>query len=155
MSYFMRAFCRTGELPSVSCLAGYLESKGISVHVESSSGPVEESCQQAIFRYRPDRTPIVIEGNGPDNKDELFENEIEEFQEKIGRPGVSLAKRKILQHLKQTKFILSVRLPSDIEPVGFQISDAILHYCINHCGALVQADDEGFYRGTKLILPLQ
>ena len=141
-------------MPTVSCLVDYLESKGLSICIESSSGPAEESCRQAVFRYRAEKTPIVVERNCPEDGDTLFGKEIEEFLEKIGRPGLSPAKRKVIRHLKQTNFILAVRLPSDIDPAGFQVSDAILHYCINHCGALIQADEEGFYQGTKLILPL-
>ena len=155
MSYFMRAFCRAGEAPSVASLVHYLESQWLDVHVESSSGAKHEICRQVIFRYKPEKSPLVVDCIWPEPDEDLLGREINEFLETIGPPGISVAKRRVIRHLKQSKFILAIRLPSDVDSAGFQISDAILRYCKDHCKALIQADGEGFYQGTKLILSLQ
>ena len=155
MSYFMRAFCGAGQVPSVTVLVEHLRSKGLAVHVESSSEAADQSCRQVIFRYKPQRSPIVITCNFPDDADGLFGSEIGEFLEKIGPPRLSLKKRRVIGHLRQSKFMLVIQVPGDIDPAGLQIADAVLQYCIDHCEAMVQTDEEGFYVGNKLIFPLQ
>ena len=154
MSYFMRAFCTGGDVPSAASLYDHLLLKGLEVTVEASLKISTVPCRQAEFVYDGEKTPIVVTCDRLEDKGALFQKEIEEFLEQIGPPGLSLSKRKVIRHLRESKFAVVLRLPSDIDKAGFQVSDAILDYCVAHCGGMIQADGEGFYKGTKLILPL-
>ena len=61
----------------------------------------------------------------------------------------------IVDHLKATRFIVALRLPKgDMDDAGWDANGQILTYFLDHCGALIQADGEGFYEGAKLILEL-
>ena len=73
----------------------------------------------------------------------------------IGAAGKNKVKKRVLDHLKATRFIIALRLPkADMDDAGWDANGQILTYFLDHCGALIQADGEGFYEGSKLILEL-
>jgi hypothetical protein len=43
---------------------------------------------------------------------------------------------------------------ADMDDAGWDANGQILTYFLDHCGALIQADGEGFYEGSKLILEM-
>jgi hypothetical protein len=84
-----------------------------------------------------------------------MKEEIGEFLEFIGRPGLSFKKRKVIEHLKKTRYIIACQLPtSDIDDDGYDANGDFLTYFVENCGGIIQADGEGFYEGSKLIVKL-
>ena len=76
--------------------------------------------------------------------------------ERIGAVGKNKIKKRIVDHLKATRFIIALRLPkADMDDAGWDANGQILTYFLDHCGALIQADGEGFYEGAKLILEIE
>ena len=81
--------------------------------------------------------------------------ELKEFLAKLGSPGKNRVKKKVVDHLKATRFIVALLLPKgDMDDAGWDANGQILTYFLDHCGALIQADGEGFYEGSKLILEM-
>ena len=105
--------------------------------------------------YKPGKSPLVVECSRDDGKEDcLARVEPEEFIELIGRPGLSLTKRRVINHLRSTKFIIASQLLNDIDDDGYDANGTFLSYFVEHCGGMIHADLEGFYDGSKLILKL-
>ncbi|MDN5211491.1 hypothetical protein QQ020_05500 [Fulvivirgaceae bacterium BMA12] len=155
MGYFTRVFCKANNRPSVKQILDNLNSFGYSV--TSNLNPDElESEDWANFElnYKDGKLPILVELNQLENSDGLAEEEIEEFKETIGKPGLfSLSKKKVLTQLEKTKFILCNQLPiSDIDDDGYDVNGELMQIFVSECEGMIQCDGEGFYFGTKLIL---
>jgi DNA gyrase/topoisomerase IV subunit B len=104
--------------------------------------------------YKDGNQPVVVECNYNNGHESLAAEECEEFIEEIGNPGLSMGKRKALDHLKHTKYIISCQLLSDIDDDGYHLNGELLNIFVNNYGGLIQADGEGFYKGHKLIVEL-
>lgn len=87
--------------------------------------------------------------------EEPFEEEIEEFLEALAGPFWK--RRRVEKCLKSCRNILSVQVLMGGEDSG-QTLDRIAplwHHLMKRCEGLIQADGEGFYARTKLILELK
>ncbi len=75
------------------------------------------------------------------------------------RAGVDApGKARVIEHLKNTKFIIACQLPvlnMGDDETGYQANDAFLRYFEQHSGGLIQADGEGFYSGQELVLEME
>ena len=113
--------------------------------------------EQIAIAYRAGKLPILADCNRDDGTDEsLMREEIAEFVEFIGEPGQSATKRRVLEHLAATKFVVACQLPtSDLEDDGFDANDEFLGFFVEHCGGMIQADGEGFYDRDEVIVALK
>jgi hypothetical protein len=88
--------------------------------------------------------------------DEPFQDEIDDFVEMIedteeeGREGVA-------DRVKQASAILAVQVLMQQRTLAqtLDLLDPLWAWLLVHRGGLVQADGEGFYEGTELILALE
>lgn len=158
MPYFVRAFCTESDVPTLSQVFQYAKNHGVSLAPDETHGPTDVSSpdwSEAEISYKPDKSPLVVECNRDDGTDDsLAQGEAQEFVELIGSPGLSLTKRRVIKHLKATKFIISSQLLGDIDDDGYNANGIFLSYFLDHCGGMIQADGEGFYDGDKLILEI-
>ncbi len=156
MPYYVRAFCTSNDIPTLSTIFQYASSKGIDLYVDEQHGLVDVNSSdwsQVEISYKKGKSPLVVECNRYDGTQEcLARVEPLEFIEKIGSPGFSLTKRRVIKHLKNTQFIISSQLLNDINDDGYNANGTFLTYFVEHCGGMIQADNEGFYDGETLIL---
>jgi hypothetical protein len=161
VAYYVRAFCTAEESPPVRSVLQALESKGVRLTVEDDYNNPQTldspDWQQFGFLYKPGKLGILVECNRHDGSaDCLAAEEIQEFVDLIGEPGRSQQKRKVIDHLRVTQFVIACQLPStDIDSDGFDANREFLNYFVNQCGGMIQADGEGFYDGRELIVPLK
>ncbi|MGD2118772.1 MAG: hypothetical protein PVG66_10455 [Chromatiales bacterium] len=153
MPYYVRAFCKSDAVPSVSELESILKSEYSGVRLETEDAR-DGKWGNAEYYYKDGNQPVVVECNYNDGPESLAAEECEEFIEEIGSPGLSMAKRKVLDHLKNTKYIISCQLLSDIDDDGYHLNGELLNIFVNNYGGLIQADGEGFYKGHKLVVKL-
>jgi hypothetical protein len=156
MGNYIRAFCVGEEVPSVTKLVQWLATRDVAVKVVDGDPMKMQSrgWEQVGLVYKEGKLPIIArctrtdeKGNGPANE------ELKSFIERVGQPGKNKSKKRVLDHLKATRFIIALRLPkADMDDQGWDANGQILTYFLDHCGALIQADGEGFYEGSKLIL---
>jgi len=86
----------------------------------------------------------------------LIADEVAEFKELLEEIKNSPAKRQVIGHLNQTRFIVACRLPtSDIDDDGYDVNGDFLGYFVDHCEGMIQADGEGFYQGSKVLLAVE
>jgi len=160
MGYYVRAFCTSETIPTIANVLGWLEKRGRRLELDKGMSAVDEDSiewEQLALVYRRGKLPILAECNRDDGSPEsLMQQEIGEFLDSIGRPGPSLAKQRVISHLKKTRYIIACQLPtSDIDDDGYDSNADFLNYFVENCGGMIQADGEGFYEGSKLIVRLK
>lgn len=132
-----------------------LNSKGYAVKSNLDENELQsENWTNFELIYKEGKLPILVELNRIGESDGLAEEEIEEFKEAVGIPGIFESnKKKVIKHLAQTNFILCNQLPtSDIDDDGYDINSELMLIFSSECEGLIQCDGEGFYSGTKLIV---
>jgi hypothetical protein len=158
MGSYIRAFCVGEEVPPITKVVQWLGTRGVVVKVENGDPMKMQSrgWEQVSLVYKEGKLPIIAKctrmdakGNGPANE------ELKGFLERVGAVVKNKVKKKVVDHLKATRFIVGLRLPKgDMDDAGWDANGQILTYFLDHCGALIQADGEGFYEGAKLILEM-
>src|SRR4051812_40214871 len=165
MGNYIRAFCVGEEVPSVTKLVQWLATREVAVKVTDGDPMKMQSrgWEQVSLVYKEGKLPIIArclrvdaEGNGSAAGAESANEELKSFIERVGAVGKNKVKKRVVEHLKATRFIVALRLPKgDMDDAGWDANGQILTYFLDHCGALIQADGEGFYEGSKLILELE
>jgi hypothetical protein len=135
----------------------WLGGRGFHLSADDPKGEVDldsPAWEQVPLLYKHGKLPILAECNRDDgSEDSLLQSEIEEFLDMVGSPGLFPSKRRVVQHLKNTKFIIACQLPtSDIDDDGYNANGEFLNYFVEHCGGMIQADGEGFYDGDKILV---
>lgn len=159
MGYYVRAFCTSKNVPAISTILKKLAEQGCHIKLDKNMIPVDddsENWKQVALEYKQGKLPILAECIRDDGSaDCLMRDEINEFLEFIGKPRLSFAKRRIIEHLKKTKYIIACQLPtSDIDDDGYDANGNFLAYFHDNCNGIIQADGEGFYEGSKLVVEL-
>jgi hypothetical protein len=160
MPYYTRVFCTSKETPQLQELYEALKNFNHEVSFEGYDMESEISPQEwksFELSYHTQKRPLIVELNTCTDKDGLLKEEIQEFLEELGKPKFyEFSKKKVIQHLKATQFIVCTQLPtSDINDQGFEVNGDFLDYIADHFSGLIQADGEGFYRGAHLILNMK
>jgi hypothetical protein len=157
MGYYTRVFCKSDKKPSVGQIFDHINSFGFDFKAESNLSELEQKTtdwKDFEFIYKVGKLPILVECNNILDEDGLAKEEIEEFIDEIGEAGIlAFNKKKIVRHLQATKFIVVSQLPtSDIDDDGYSANGELLKFFVDNHEGILQADGEGFYDGTKLIL---
>ena len=159
MGYYVRAFCTTGETPQLGRVLEFARNLGSTVELEGVEG--EPGLDDAVWEqvgvlYKADRSAILLELNRarPEGETTLVSEEIEEFLELLEDAPDNRSRRRVEQHLRDTRFIVAAQLAGDTDD-GYDALANLLRYFVDHNGGLIQADGEGFYVDDKLILVLE
>ena len=157
MGYYVRAFCSSDKVPSLRTVLEDIQRKGINLRADDDGVDLESnSWDQVALIYKEGKLPILMECTRDTSPDCLFREEIDEFVALIGKPGLSFAKRRIIGHLKNSKYIVACQLPtSDIDDDGYNANGELLRYFLENHSAIIQADGEGFYEGEKLVVEMK
>lgn len=155
MGYYMRAFCTSADLPPLDRVINWAAVQGTSLQVEkeptgSRGGTV---WREADIRYKPDREPIVVDASRA-GVDDGIAGEVEEFIEMVEDADNWLAKRRVVRHLRKTRTIVGAQLLGDLDEDGQDAVAVFLGFFVEHCGALIQDDGSGFWKGDDLVLAL-
>lgn len=156
MPYHVRVFCTGSSVPTLAQLLVHAKVYGVDLTTDESCGVADLDTQnwtQAEFHYKPGKGPLIVECNRDDGTGRcLAKIEPHEFIEMIEDAGLASEGRRVIEHLKATKFIVMSQLLSDIDDDGFEANTIFLEYFVDHCGGLIHADCEGFYEDGVLIL---
>lgn len=153
MPYYVRAFCKSDKVPMIDELEKSLQLEYPQVRINTEDSR-ESSWSNAEFFYKDGKEPVIIECNINDSTESLAAEECKEFIEEISNPGLSISKRNVINHLKNTKYIISCQLLNDIDDDGYHLNGELLKYFVSNHQGLIQADGEGFYKGQNLIIDL-
>ena len=157
MGYYTRVFCRSQVKPSINDLLENLNLSGYPIE-RNLDLENEKAVEWTKFElnYDSERVPLLVEINEVGKLDSLAEEEIAEFLEWIGKPKFfEFKKKKVIQHLNQTKYIVCIQLPtSDIVDKGYEVNGTLMAYLERNFSGMIQADGEGFYYNNRLWLEL-
>jgi hypothetical protein len=138
MSYQIRAFCRADRSPAFSELQKFMSDKNPHYRLEGEVDDNNSCWTDFILHYKEHKLPILVEIAWCDDESSPGKEELEEFLEAIGAPGFSLKKRKIINHLKQTKYIVCCQIPvSDADDDGFLANQQLMSFFIVNYQGLV------------------
>lgn len=158
MSYYLRAFCTGGAVPTLAALLAWAAERGTALQIDPTSANSDLRAgewAEVDLRYASDRQPLRLTLDRDDGSAEsLVRAEVAEFLEDVAATPESDARLFVTAHLRQTRFIAACRLPADSDETAYRAAVSVLDYFAEHCGGLIQADGEGFYIGDEVILPL-
>ena len=149
MPYYVRAFCTSAQPPTINeVLKSLRESRSnFTARVDDALELDSPSWQQFELIYKPGNGPIVVECNRDEGVDSLAKAECQEFIDEVtdleGAPA--RARNQVIDHLRKTRFVISCQLLSDCDEDGYEANGQFLDYFVEQCGAMIQADGEGFY----------
>ncbi|MBN1919560.1 MAG: hypothetical protein JW889_16810 [Verrucomicrobia bacterium] len=157
MGYYTRCFCTSTEVPTINTALGALRDRGFNLTAKVDDEAALSSPDWNDFEliYAPERKPILVECNRDDGQESLCRRECAEFIDEFLGPEGSPARDRVAAHLRATRFTIACQLLMDIDDAGCVASGEFLHYFVEQCGGMVQADGEGFYEGSELILPIE
>lgn len=153
MGYYVRVFCKSENTPAFSKLQEYLSAITPAYKVDGTADDHNSSWTDFEFHYKEGKLPMLVELNWTDEGGSIGKEEVDEFLEEIGSPGLSFKKRKVIKHLKKTKYIICNQLPtSDIDEDGYKANDELIKFFVNNYAGMLHADGEGFYDKNEIIL---
>jgi hypothetical protein len=153
MGYYTRVFCKSDSTPSFSELQNVMSEINSGYKLTGTHDDNNNKWTDFEFHYKEGRLPILVDLYWADEEGSLGEEELAEFLETIGSPGLSLKKRKVIKHLKETKYIICNQLPtSDIDDDGYNANGEFLNFFVTKYQGMFQADGEGFYYKNVIIL---
>jgi hypothetical protein len=150
MGYYLRAFCTSDNIPPLRTVLDWADTQGVRLEARAAD-LATPNWEQAELLYKPDKSPIIAEANAGD----LLREEVDEFVEFLEDVDESPEKKKVLEHLEQSKAVVAAQLIGNIDDDGYTAVGTFLTYFVDHCGGLIQADGEGFYEGDKLIVEVE
>ena len=152
MSYYIRAFCRADRSPTFGELQEFMGGRNPHYRLEGEVDDNNSYWTDFIFHYKEGKLPILVEINWCDEGSSLGKEELEEFLEAIGSPGFSLRKRKVIKHLKGTKYIICCQIPvSDVDDDGFLANQQLMAFFVINYQGLIHVENEGFYDRSHTI----
>lgn len=160
MGYYLRAFCTAAEMPALREVLAYAEAAGYPLAMPADFGAVDLEARdwaQAEFTCTADDSRFVAETDHDEGtSDCLLREEVAEFVERIEDLGWRRHKRVVLEHLRDTKCIVSAQLlTAESGHWDVEAANVFLDYFVQHCGGMMQADGEGFYREGRLLLRVE
>src|SRR3954469_23953972 len=113
MGNYIRAFCVGEEVPSITKLVQWLATRDVQVKVENGDPMKMQSrgWEQVSLIYKEGKLPIIARCTRTDaTGDGAAGDELKLFLSQIGQPGKNKTKKRVADHLKATRFIISLRL---------------------------------------------
>jgi hypothetical protein len=149
VSYYLRAFCASDDIPPLRAVFEWAEARGVKLEAPSANLDAP-GWKQAEIACGLDGQTFIAEADAGD----LLREEVAEFVEFLEDVEESPERQALLDHLKRAKAVVAAQLPRDIDDNGYAAVQTFLTYFVKHRGALVQADGEGFYKSNLLIVEL-
>ena len=115
----------------------------------------DASWSEAEVVYKAGKQPLLVDVSRASSGDELLSDEVEEFVEFLEDVDDSPGKQKVLAHLADSRAVVGLQLLGDVDDDGYNAAGTFLCFFVEHCGAMIQGDGEGFYEGDRVILELE
>jgi hypothetical protein len=164
MTYYVRAFCTDGEVPTIGMVLAWAAGHGLDLDpppempefVSWVGAPPPDwgrwTSEELASRgwdgvdlwWRKDWTPMGVTIRDLDDWE----------AEEVGELPRSRRRDQVLAHLAGTRFVVSLSLPiSALEDDAlWEAVSVVLDYFTEHHGALVHVEGEGFCRAGRVIL---
>jgi hypothetical protein len=159
MGYFVRVFCTAGEPPVLRPVLAHALNRGSAIELDPDGGGTsldDASWSHVGLLYKSGKLPIRLEVNRTEGNGGLVREEIDEFMEFLEDAPNNANRKRVEDHLRATTFVVAAQLPtSDIDDDGYNALGNTSTYFVEHNDGMIQADGEGFYDGTNVIVKLR
>jgi hypothetical protein len=160
MGYYVRAFCTASASPPLQAVLDELAARGVALSADGV-GPEDLRApdweEVALVGTSQRRVVVTCDRENVAGQD-LLREEVQQFIEFLQDAPPSHERKRVVDHLRATRFIVACRLPAVAaaeDEAGCAVGRAFLAYFVAHCGGLVQADGEGFYEGDRLVIAVE
>jgi hypothetical protein len=148
VGYYLRVFCKSEDLPPLGRVLDWAAAQGVSLELENEpdrGGLDSAGWRGAEIRYKHGKRPLVVDVSRAADSRLLLSEEVEESAEKT----------RVLEHLQESRAIVSVQLLSDIDDDGYDAVGVFLGFFVEYCDGMIHADGEGFYEDDRTIVELK
>jgi hypothetical protein len=155
MSYYIRAFCTADAVPTIRSLLRWLrEEAGYDAQVRDEPPKELDSSKWKPFElvYDPHKESVLVECNRNTGARSRCAREVQEELESLQGIQDSEAKSRVADCLSRTRFLICCRVDGDPNHTESFNVRSVLDYFVDHCGALLDVEDEGFYSCSDLPL---
>jgi hypothetical protein len=152
MGYYTRVFCRADRFPALSEIQTYMHAFNPTYRLEGEVDDNNNYWTNFELHYKEGKHPIPVELNWCDEDGSVGKEEQAEFLDQIGRPGLSIKKRKVIRQLTKTKFIICNQLLSDLDEDGYSANDHLMQFFVERYEGMIHAENEGFYNPNGSLL---
>jgi hypothetical protein len=155
MSYSVTAFCTADAVPTIRSLLRWLrEEAGYDAEVLGEPPAALDSPKWKSFElvYDPDKESVLVECHRNTGVRSLCAREVKGELESLEGVDDSEAKRRVIDCLTRTRFLICCRVDRDPDHEDSLNVRSVLDYFVDHCGALLDVEDEGFYSCSDLPL---
>ena len=157
MGYYVRAFCTASSPPPLQAVIDALAARGVALSAEGVTPEDlrEADWEEAAIGFAPGQRPALVTCDRQTGAHNVLREEVEQFIEFVQDGPSSPERKRVIDHLRATKFIVACRLPEgagEDDDRGCAASRAFLSYFVSHCGGMIQADGRGFYDDDRILL---
>jgi hypothetical protein len=148
MPYFARVFATSDAVPPLDTLRILTGQYAATITTSDD----ETDWDTAELLYDEEEKPVDIERYLPAT-DGLFEEDINDFRatvESIDNESAAV----VLTALEDCRQIIALRVPDDADDTVWGPLNAAVDALTSSVGGISHADNEGFYDGRELILPM-
>jgi hypothetical protein len=158
MGYFVRAFCSAATSPPLDHVLQALGARGVTLAPESGDpGDLREpDWEELAISWAADRPALQLTCSREDGsgRGELRE-EIQQFMDFVRDAPESGERRRVLDHLRATRFVVACQVPDENDERGHAAALALVSFFARHGKGLTQIDGKGFFDGDALLLPAE
>jgi hypothetical protein len=158
MSYLVRAYCTAEAVPTIRSFLTWLRDEaGFDAEVPGERPKALDSTTWKSFElvYDPGKESLLVECNRNTGPRSLCGREVQGELESLEGVRDSKARRRVADYLGRTRFVVCCRVDGDDDHEEARTVRSILDYFVDHCGAILDVEDEGFYsRSNKPLLGL-
>ncbi len=155
MSYCVSAYCTADAVPTIRNLLRWLrEEAGYDAEVRGESPAALDSPKWKSFElvYDPDKESILVVCHRNTGPRSLCARDVKGELKSLEGVEDSEAKRRVIDCLNRTRFLICCRVDGDPNHAESLNVRSALDYFVDHCGALLDVEDEGFYSCSDLPL---
>ncbi|MGE3808384.1 MAG: hypothetical protein AB7K24_27290 [Gemmataceae bacterium] len=151
----MQAFCAAEAAPAIAELLAWfrdhlrLPAKAVGV---SATGLKRADWNSFELVYQKGKPSILVECWRNAGKNSPCQQTIDEELEALQELPSARARKKLREAFKRTRFIVCCRVDGDDGHAEAFVIRTLLDYFVDHGGAVIEVEDEGFYSCSDLPL---
>jgi hypothetical protein len=147
MSYYVRAFCTSGTVPTIRTILGWLRQAGFDAEAVGESAKALDSPAWKSFEliYHPDKESLLVECRRNTSKRSMCQQTAKEELNALEDLDDSEAKKRVMDCVMNTRFIIDCTVTGDLKRKDALTVRSVLDVFVDHCGALIDMEDSGFW----------
>jgi hypothetical protein len=149
VAYIVRAICTADVVPTIGSILKWLKEEGGFPEADApGEGPKAlGSLKWKSFElvYDANKESLLVECNRNTGPRSLCAREVQGELESLDGVKQSRAKQRVKAHLEKARFVVCCTVSGDDDHGEAPTVRSVLDFFVDHCGAILDTEDEGFY----------